>query len=79
MAPRRAKADGNRTIPVEDYEHIAAKRTNNPPAGLAHLDRAETPTRTINYEYDPHMDPVLIWAGKAERQSVVVPALHPRP
>ena len=74
MAPRRTKADGNRTIPVDDYEHTAAKRTNNPPAGLAHLDRDETPTRTINYEYDPHLDPVLIWTGKAERQSVVVPA-----
>ena len=48
MAPRRTKADGNKTIPVEDYEHTAAKRTNNPPAGLAHLDRDETPTRTIN-------------------------------
>jgi adenine-specific DNA-methyltransferase len=74
MAPRRTRADGNKTIPVDDYEHTVAKRTNNPPAGLAHLDRDETPTRTITYEYDPHLDPVLTWAGKAERHNVVVPA-----
>lgn len=49
-------------------------RTNNPPAGLAHLDRDETPTRTVKYAYDPHLDPVLTWAGKAERSIVDVPA-----
>src|SRR5690606_32378879 len=38
MAKRRSK-DVNRIVPVEDYEHRDAKRTNNPPAGLAHLDR----------------------------------------
>ncbi|HQZ33582.1 MAG TPA: site-specific DNA-methyltransferase [Ilumatobacteraceae bacterium] len=59
-------------IPVEDYEHSAAKRTNNPPAGLTHLDREETPTRTL--QYDPHLDPQLQWAGKAERTTVDVPA-----
>jgi adenine-specific DNA-methyltransferase len=74
MAARRIKEDENKTVPVEDYEHSAATRTNNPPAGLAHLDRDETPTRTIKYEYDPHLDPVLTWAGKAERSIVDVPA-----
>jgi hypothetical protein len=43
MAARRTKADGNKTIPLDDYEHTAAKRTNNPPAGLAHIDRDEPP------------------------------------
>jgi len=37
MAARRIKADVNKTIPVEDYEHAAAKRTNNPPVGLKDL------------------------------------------
>ena len=74
VAARRTRADENKTIPVDDYEHTAAKRTNNPPAGLAHLDRDETPTRRIKYEFDPHLDPVLTWAGKAERQVVQVPA-----
>jgi len=70
MVARRAR-DMDKTVPVDDYEHTAAKRTNNPPAGLAHLDRAETPTRTLSY--DPHLDPQLMWAGKAERQEVEVP------
>jgi adenine-specific DNA-methyltransferase len=62
----------NAVVPVEDYEHSGAKRTNNPPAGLAHLDREETPTKTLTY--DPHLDPQMVWAGKAERASVNVPA-----
>jgi adenine-specific DNA-methyltransferase len=73
MAGRRRTTE-DKLVPIEDYEHLAAKRTNNPPAGLAHLDRDETPTRTIKYEYDPHLDPVLNWAGKAERAAVDVPA-----
>lgn len=72
MAARRTRADGNKTIPVDDYEHTAAKRTNNPPAGLAHLDRDKTPVRRL--AYDPHLDPQLVWAGKAERQIIDVPA-----
>jgi adenine-specific DNA-methyltransferase len=59
-------------VPVEDYEHQDAKRVNNPPAGLAHLDRERTPTKTLGY--DAHLDPQLVWAGKAERDEVVVPA-----
>lgn len=73
MAPRKSQADKlNKVVPVEDYEHSGATRTNNPPAGLAHLDRDETPTRTL--AYDPHLDPQLVWAGKAERQETEVPA-----
>lgn len=59
-------------IPVEDYEHVDSTRVNNPPAGLAHLDRDETPVRTLTY--DPHLDPQLVWAGKVERSEVDVPA-----
>ena len=71
MAARKKK-DPNREIPVEDYEHSSAKRTNNPPAGLAHLDRDETPTKKL--QYDPHLDPQMVWAGKAERSQADVPA-----
>lgn len=73
MAGRR-KADEHKVVPVEDYEHSGAKRTNNPPVGLAHLDREATPSRSISYQYDPHLDPVLTWSGKAERSFVEVPA-----
>ena len=69
-APKGSKAD--KVVPVEDYEHAGAKRTNNPPAGLAHLDKDETPVKRLSY--DPHLDPQMIWAGKAERSEVDVPA-----
>lgn len=74
MASRRqTKAEKvNKVVPVDDYEHLEAKRTNNPPAGLAHLDREDTPSARLTY--DPHLDPQLIWAGKAERTEVDVPA-----
>jgi len=71
MAARSSK-DVNKMIPVNDYEHTDAKRTNNPPSGLAHLDREETPVRTL--AYDPHMDPQMVWAGRVERDLVEVPA-----
>jgi adenine-specific DNA-methyltransferase len=73
VARRPTKSDkANRVVPVEDYEHSEAKRTNNPPAGLAHLDREETPIKSLSY--DPHLDPQLVWAGKAERSHVEIPA-----
>lgn len=72
MPPRKRAAQTNREVPVDDYEHLAANRTNNPPSGLAHLDREATPVRTL--AYDPHLDPQLVWAGRAERDQVQVPA-----
>ena len=73
VARRPTKSDkANKVVPVEDYEHSESKRTNNPPAGLAHLDRDETPIKSLSY--DPHLDPQLLWAGKSERSRVDVPA-----
>lgn len=65
-------AKSDKEIPVEDYEHSDAKRVNNPPVGLAHLDREETPT--VRYAFDPNIDPQLIWAGKSERELFEIPA-----
>jgi adenine-specific DNA-methyltransferase len=64
------------TKKVEDYRHDDAKRLNNPPAGLAWQD-TEKPVKR-RFEYDPHLDPQLVWAGKAERQSfeVEAPSIH---
>jgi adenine-specific DNA-methyltransferase len=69
-----AKTD--KEIPIEGYEHIEAKRTNNPPAGLAHLDRDETPS--VKYSYDPNLDPQMVWAGKSEREyfEIDAPSIH---
>jgi len=69
-----AKAD--KEIPIEGYEHIEAKRTNNPPVGLAHLDREDTPT--LKYEFDPNLDPQLVWSGKSDREffEIDAPSIH---
>ena len=50
------------------------KRVNNPPVGLVtpYTDK-ETGKKT--YAYDPHIDPCLQWAGKAEHTSFEVPTV----
>lgn len=56
---------------VEDFRHAEAKRRNNPPAGIAPI--YETHERqTVQYTYDPHLDPQLQWAGKTEHTSFEV-------
>ncbi|RLI78326.1 hypothetical protein DRP04_10245 [Archaeoglobales archaeon] len=48
---------------VEDYRHDATRKSN-PPTGLAAI--YEKPEReTKKYAYDPHLDPQLVWVGKA--------------
>jgi adenine-specific DNA-methyltransferase len=62
---------------VEDFRHVEAQRRNNPPAGMA--STYEVRERQIKrYAYDPHLDPQLVWAGKAEQTSfdVEVVPLH---
>lgn len=65
-------AKSDKEVPIEGYEHSDAKRTNNPPVGLAHLDRDETPS--VTYTYDPNLDPQMQWAGKSERDEIEIPA-----
>jgi len=59
----------------EQYEHKDKKRLNNPPVGLvdAHTDNGGQKKKT--YQYDPHLDPQLQWAGKAEHTSFAVPTI----
>lgn len=52
---------------VKDYRHEEAKRKNNPDVGLAVFEKKQPLKKT--YSYDPHKDPQLVWAGKAERLS----------
>ena len=68
---KRTQSTGGEVGDVIDYRHRGATRTNNPPAGLAEFD-APPPRPTKTYEYDPHQDPQLHWAGKAERTSFEV-------
>lgn len=61
--------------PIEQYEHKDKERLNNPPVGLvdAHTDNGGYKKKT--YQYDPHLDPQLQWAGKAEHTSFDVPTV----
>jgi adenine-specific DNA-methyltransferase len=61
--------------PIEQYGHKDKQRVNNPPVGLvdAHTDNGGYKKKT--YQYDPHLDPQLQWAGKAEHTSFDVPTV----
>ena len=54
--------------PIEQYEHKDKERINNPPVGLVDPNTDPDLGKTT-YQYDPHLDPQLVWAGKAERLS----------
>src|SRR5207249_11381238 len=63
--------------PIEQYEHKGKQRLNNPPVGLVTPD-TDVDAGKKTYAYDPHLDPQLVWAGKAEHTSFKVPtfSLH---
>lgn len=60
--------------PVEQYEHKGKKRANNPPVGLVDA-KTDVVEGKKTYAYDPHLDPALQWAGKAERTSIEIPTV----
>ena len=76
--------------PIERYEHKDKKRINNPPVGLVtpETDPVAPTHKTYDYltpvpsikprlelDYDPHLDPQLVWAGKKEHGSFEVPTV----
>lgn len=61
--------------PIERYEHMDKKRVNNPPVGLVTPETDPPVTARETYEYDPHLDPQLVWAGKKEHTSFEVPTV----
>lgn len=63
--------------PIEQYDHKGKQRVNNPPVGLV-TPETDKETGKKKYQYDPHLDPQLVWAGKAEHTSFEVPnvSLH---
>jgi adenine-specific DNA-methyltransferase len=61
--------------PIESYEHKDKERVNNPPVGLVTPDTDPDAGAKITYAYDPHLDPQLQWAGKAEHTSFDVPTV----
>ena len=60
--------------PIEAYDHLGQERLNNPPVGLVSPDTDRDVSRRT-YEYDPHLDPQLQWAGKSEHTSFDVPTV----
>lgn len=65
--------------PIEQYDHKGKERCYNPPVGLV-TSETDTDSRKKKYSYDPHLDPYLQWAGKAEHTSFEIPtvSLHER-
>ncbi len=63
------------TIPIEQYEHRDKERANIPPVGLVTPKTDPDKGEKKKYEYDPHLDPQLQWAGKAEHTSFEVPTV----
>src|ERR1700740_336566 len=76
--------------PIERYEHTEKKPINNPPVGLVtpETDPVAPTHKTYDYvapvpsvkprqelDYDPHLDPQLVWAGKKEHSSFEVPTV----
>jgi len=61
--------------PIEQYDHKGKTRVNNPPVGLVTPKTDPPATTHKTYEYDPHLDPQLVWAGKKEHTSFEVPTV----
>lgn len=74
--PRKKKLIGENELKkireVTAYDHHDKKRANNPTIGMSRYDRVAE--KSTHYAYDPHIDPSLDWAGKAEGMSFDVPA-----
>jgi len=72
MAKRKA---AKKKKPIEQYDHKDKKRLNNPPVGLVTPKTDPESGKKTKYQYDPHLDPQLVWAGKAEHTSFEVPTV----
>ena len=69
-----ARSRKNATKNIETYTHPDKERVNNPPVGLVTPDTDKDAGKKT-YAYDPHLDPQLQWAGKAEHTSFEVPTV----
>jgi adenine-specific DNA-methyltransferase len=90
MAQGKGKRSKPEKRNVERYEHRDKQRINNPPVGLVtpETDPPLSTHKTYDYvqpipsvqagkdlDYDPHLDPQLVWAGKKEHVSFEVPTV----
>jgi adenine-specific DNA-methyltransferase len=75
MAKKKSTASDSAKKQIDSYAHKDKKRANNPPVGLVTSDSEPVAPTKKTYEYDPHLDPQLMWAGKTERTSFEVPTV----
>jgi hypothetical protein len=91
LMPRRKATGGKPPKrPIDRYEHTDKKRINNPPVGLVtpetdpvllahkvydYVQPVPTLKPGADLDYDPHLDPQLVWAGKKEHTSFEVPTV----
>lgn len=90
MSRKKGTSAPPRKRPIERYEHTDKKRINNPPVGLVTPETDPVaPTHKVydyvapvpsvkpkqEFDYDPHLDPQLVWAGKKEHSSFEVPTV----
>ena len=59
---------------VANYTHVDKERANNPPVGLV-TPETDKDAGKKTYAHDLHLDPQLVWAGKAEHTSFKVPTV----
>ena len=71
---RATKDRRSRKREIENYAHTDKERVNNPPVGLVTPETDEDAGKKA-YQHDPHIDPQLSWAGKAEHTSFEVPTV----
>src|SRR5437016_8606777 len=90
MQRKRGSGGTSAKRPIDRYEHKDKKRVNNPQVGLVtpETDPVAPTHATYDYitpvpsvkpkqelDYDPHLDPQLVWAGKKEHGSFEVPTV----
>ena len=69
-----AERAGQKKKEIESYAHEGKERVNNPPVGLV-TPETDRDAGGKTYAYDPHLEPSLAWAGKAEHTSFEVPTV----
>src|SRR4051812_22424564 len=87
---KRKVESGMKKRHIDSYEHADKTRVNNPPVGLVttQTDPIVSDHKAYEYDlvvpsarsgevlnYDPHLPPQLLWAGKKERNSFEVPTV----
>jgi len=71
------KANNTKKKPIEQYDHKGKKRVNNPPVGLV-TPQTDKESGKKTYAYFSHLDPQLVWTGKAELTSFEMPTFLPQ-